>query len=181
MKTKNWIIGGIAVLGAATAGSLLWMKIRATIPSGVEAVEPFDAESYLGKWYEIARMPMRYENGLTRVTAHYSLNPDGTISVINRGFNAKKMEWEEAHGKAKFVDSAWIGMLKVSFFGPFYAGYNVIAIDEQYQYALVFGRNLDYMWLLSREKTMPKRVEQAYLKIAQESGYDLSELVWTEQ
>ena len=72
-------------------------------------------------------------------------------------------------------------MLKVSFFGPFYSGYNVVAIDKEYKYAMVFGKNLNYLWLLSREKTMPKAVIENYLEIAANAGYDLSRLVWTAQ
>jgi len=71
-------------------------------------------------------------------------------------------------------------MLKVSFFGPFYAGYNVIAIDENYKYALVAGENLKYMWLLSRETTMPESIKADYLIKAQDIGYKVTDLVWTE-
>ena len=68
----------------------------------------------------------------------------------------------------------------VSFFGPFYSGYNVIALDGQYKYALVAGKNLKYLWLLSRETTMPEDIKQSYLKIAEGLGYDTSVLIWTE-
>ena len=72
-------------------------------------------------------------------------------------------------------------MLKVSFFGPFYTGYNVIAIDPEYKYALVAGKNLDYLWLLSREPTMPQEIIDQYLAIAKAIGYDTSRLLWVEQ
>lgn len=68
--------------------------------------------------------------------------------------------------------------LKVSFFGPFYSGYNVVALDENYQYALIAGKNLDYLWILSRTKTIPEDIKAAYLKIAREIGYDTSKLIW---
>jgi len=84
-------------------------------------------------------------------------------------------------GKAKFVDADTIGKLKVSFFGPFYAGYNVIAIDEAYKYALVAGKNHKYLWLLSREKTMPDNIKQEYLSIAKKTGYHVDDLVWVAQ
>lgn len=73
------------------------------------------------------------------------------------------------------------GRLKVSFFGPFYAGYNVIEIDENYRYVLIAGNNLKYLWLLSRDKTMPKNVITRYLNKAKELGYDTEKLVWTKQ
>lgn len=152
----------------------------ATIPKGAEAVKPFDKERYLGKWYEIARKDFKHERNLSNTTAEYSLNDDGTIKVDNQGYNVKKNEWTQAIGKAKFVGDENVAMLKVTFFGPFYSGYNVIAIDDDYRYALVAGKNHKYLWILSREKTIPEDVKNNYLKIAQEVGYDTSDLVWPE-
>ena len=71
--------------------------------------------------------------------------------------------------------------LKVSFFGPFYSGYNVVALDENYQYALIAGKDLDYLWILSRTKTIPENIKTKYLKIAQEIGYDTSKLIWVKR
>jgi apolipoprotein D and lipocalin family protein len=152
-----------------------------TIPKGAVAVKPFDKEQYLGKWYEIARLDFKYERNLKNVTADYSLNKDGSIRVVNRGYNTKKGEWEEAVGKAKFVGDEDVAKLKVSFFGPFYSGYNVIAIDENYQYALVAGNSLDYLWILSRETNIPDEIKEEYLKIAEDIGYTTSDLLWPEQ
>src|SRR5512133_1532011 len=117
----------------------------ATIPKGATAVKPFVKERYLGKWYEIARIDFKYERDLNNTTAEYSLNNNGTIKVDNKGYNTKKGKWVQAVGKAKFVGKENIGALKVSFFGPFYAGYNVIAIDDEYRYALIAGENLKYL------------------------------------
>ena len=116
-----------------------------TIPKGVVAVKPFDKERYLGKWYEIARIDFKYERDLNNTTAEYSLNTNGTIRVDNKGFNTKNGKWQQAIGKAKFVGDDTIAMLKVSFFGPFYAGYNVIAIDVDYKYALIGGASFKYL------------------------------------
>lgn len=174
MKKNKFLIGG-AILAVI---SLVVLRSCKTIPKGAVAVQPFDKEKYLGKWYEIARLDFRFERNLNNTTANYSLNKDGTIRVVNRGFNYKKGEWKEAAGKAKFVSAANEAKLKVSFFGPFYSGYNVIAIDPAYQYALVAGEDLKYLWLLSREKTMPEKVKQDYLKLARDVGYNTSELVW---
>ncbi|MBT1705618.1 lipocalin family protein [Chryseosolibacter indicus] len=151
-----------------------------TIPEGASAVSPFDVKRYVGKWYEIARLDFKQERGLNNTTADYSLNEDGTITVLNRGYNKTKGEWKEATGKAKFVDGQNEARLKVSFFGPFYSGYNVIAIDPEYQYALVAGESLKYLWLLSRKTTMPEKVKQEYLKKAKSLGYNTEELVWVE-
>ncbi len=106
------------------------------------------------------------------------MNDDGTIKVVNQGYNTKKEEWTEAIGKAKFVGEENIAMLKVSFFGPFYSGYNVIALDEEYRYALIAGKSLDYLWILSRDTTIPDEIKNKYLKIAEEVGYNTTELIW---
>lgn len=160
--------------------SFLGISSCATIPEGATAVSPFSKDKYLGKWFEIARMDFSFERGLNNTTAEYSLNDDGTIKVINRGYNFKKDKWKEATGKAKFVDDANVAKLKVSFFGPFYAGYNVIAIDKDYKYALVAGKSLKYLWILSREKSIPNNIKENYLQLAQKIGYNTKDLVWVE-
>jgi apolipoprotein D and lipocalin family protein len=149
-----------------------------TIPNGAVAVKPFDKERYLGKWYEIARKDFKYERDLSNTTAEYSLNDNGTIKIVNQGYNTKKGEWTQAIGKAKFVGEENIAKLKVSFFGPFYSGYNVIAIDDEYKYALVAGESLKYLWILSREINIPVEIKDKYLKIAEEIGYNTADLIW---
>ena len=71
-------------------------------------------------------------------------------------------------------------MLKVSFFGPFYSGYNVLAIDDEYKYALIAGESTKYLWILSREVNIPEEIKNKYLKIAKEIGYNTDDLVWVE-
>lgn len=149
-----------------------------TIPEGARAVKNFDKQKYLGKWYEIARLDFKYERNLNNTTAEYSLKDNGMIKVDNKGYNTKKKKWEQAIGKAKFVGDEKVGMLKVSFFGPFYSGYNVIAVDNDYQYALVAGESLKYLWILSRKTTIPEDVKANYLKIAKGIGYKTSDLLW---
>lgn len=151
-----------------------------SIPKGAVAVKPFDIDKYLGKWYEIARMDFRFERDLNNTTANYSRNENGTIKVDNRGYNYVTKEWKQAIGKAKPAGQPGEARLKVSFFGPFYSGYNVIALDSAYTYALIAGNNLKYLWILSRETTVPEAIKTSYLKIAQDLGYDVSALIWVE-
>src|SRR5690606_20231933 len=108
----------------------------------------------------------------------YSLNKKGDVLVLNSGYDYKKDQWKKADGLAKFRGDKDVAELKVSFFGPFYAGYNVVALDENYQYALIMGKNLDYLWILSRTKDIPEAVKTDYLKIAGEIGYDTAKLIW---
>jgi len=149
-----------------------------SVPDKPPVVKNFELEKYLGKWYEIARFDFYFEKNMDNTTAQYSLNEDGTVRVVNRGYNYIKKKWKEAVGKARFAGNRTEADLKVSFFGPFYGAYRVIALDQAYQYALVAGKNLDYLWILSRQTTIPDEIKSAYLKLAEEAGFDISKLIW---
>ena len=172
MKTKI-LLGTILTLGIAA-----FISSCASMPKNAKPVQNFDINKYLGSWYEIARFDFRFERDLDNVMAQYSLNDKKNVIVINSGYNFKKKKWVSANGLAKFRGGKNIATLKVSFFGPFYGGYNVIALDENYKYALVAGNNLKYLWILSREKSIPENIKEKYLKIAQEVGFDTTKLIW---
>jgi apolipoprotein D and lipocalin family protein len=112
------------------------------------------------------------------VTATYSINDDGSVKVLNRGWDTKDQEWSEAEGKAKFVSSPDIAHLKVSFFGPFYGSYVVYYLESDYSAALISGYNSDYFWILSRTPTIQEAKLDQYLKIAFEAGFDTSALIF---
>lgn len=176
MKKNYLLIGGMV----AVLGTYLFVNSRRTIPKGAEPVQPFDLDKYLGTWYEIARFDSYFEKNLTNTTAHYSLKDNGDVRVRNRGYNTKKGKVAEAVGTAKFEGATDVGQLKVSFGGPFYSPYNILAVDEEYKYALVAGRSLSYLWLLSRDIDMPETIRQKYIAIAKDLGYDTDQLVWVE-
>ncbi|HUH52098.1 MAG TPA: lipocalin family protein [Flavobacterium sp.] len=158
--------------------SLMLFNSCTYIPENAKPIQDFQADRYLGTWYEIARTENRFEKDMDNISAHYSLKDNGSIDVFNSGFNIEKQEWKSANGTAKFRDNKTTAALKVSFFGPFYSGYNVIALDEKYTYALVAGKDLDYLWILSREKTIPEDILMHYLNKAEQIGYDTSKLIW---
>lgn len=177
-KTQKMLIVTGVVCGIGAGLLLTGCQVK---PPKAQPVRNFEAEKYLGKWYEIARMDFRFERGLEQTTAEYSLRKDGKIKVVNRGYNPEKKEWKEAVGKAKFRDGRNIGALKVSFFGPFYSGYNVIALSGDYKYALVAGKNLDYLWILSRHPSIPEEIKADFLARAKAVGYKVDELIWVRQ
>jgi apolipoprotein D and lipocalin family protein len=149
------------------------------IPEGVIPVDNFKLEKYLGKWYEIARLDHSFEQGLTRVTANYSLREDGGLRVINRGYSAKENKWKEAEGKAYFVRGSDQGYLKVSFFGPFYGAYIVFELDhENYQYSLVSGPDKSYLWLLARGPEIREDIKDILIAKAKSLGFDTSKLIY---
>ena len=151
------------------------------LPEGITPVSGFDQQRYLGTWYEIARLDHSFEEGLSQVTADYRLNDDGSIKVINRGYNAEEGEWQEAEGRAVFVEDSDVGHLKVSFFGPFYASYVVFELDSQYTTAYITGYNRDYLWLMSRTPEVSDEVLENFKARAKAEGFDLSELIVVEQ
>ena len=165
-----------AVLGFCAAASVLSGCVR--LPAGVEPVSPFTADRYLGQWYEIARLDHRFERGLTQVSANYSYGDDGEIRVINRGCDGGSREWQQAEGRAKFVDSDDKGFLKVSFFGPLYGSYAIFELDPEYRYAFVSGPNHDYLWLLAREPEPDASLRHQFVKQAGELGFPVDHLIW---
>ena len=144
------------------------------------AVKHFNLERYLGKWYEIARLDFFYERNLDNVTAQYYLNEDGSIRVVNSGYNYKTYQRETVTGKAVFAGSKDEGKFKISFLGPFYSDYTIMAIDKDYQYALIAGKNLNYLWLLSRTTSMPENIRKSYLELAKDVGYATDKLICVE-
>jgi apolipoprotein D and lipocalin family protein len=149
------------------------------IPDGVKPVENFQLERYLGKWYEIARLDHSFERELSRVSAEYSLNNDGSVRVINRGYLASENKWKQAEGKAYFVKNPDQGFLKVSFFGPFYGSYVILELDHKnYSYALVCGPDRSYLWLLARTPKINDELKNALVAKASSLGFKTESLIY---
>ncbi|CNJ04069.1 MULTISPECIES: outer membrane lipoprotein Blc [Yersinia] len=161
--------------------TLLSVACSVTPPKDVKIVDNFQLPRYLGTWYEIARLDHSFERGLDHVTANYSLRDDGGVKVINRGYNANKQQWQESVGKAYFIGSPQQASLKVSFFGPFYGGYNVIDLDDEYQHALIAGPNRDYLWILSRTPTIDSQTRDRLVAVAKNYGFPVEDLIWVKQ
>ncbi|WP_372927153.1 lipocalin family protein [Marinobacter sp.] len=151
------------------------------LPDGIDPVSDLDVERYQGTWYEIARLDHSFEEGLSNVTAEYSVQDDGSIRVINRGFSEEEGQWEEAEGRAVFVEDEANGHLKVSFFGPFYASYVVFRLDEDYRFAYITGYDRDYLWFLSKTPTVDDEALEDFKDVASAKGFDLEELIVVDQ
>ena len=163
------VVAVLAVLLGACTGA----------PEGVDVVRGFDLNRYLGTWYEIARLDHSFERGLSRVTATYSLREDGGVRVVNRGFDARSGEWDEAVGKAYLASTPDVGQLEVSFFGPFYGGYNIIELDhENYEYALVAGPSRSYLWILARSPRLDREIVARLVERATQLGFPTGELIF---
>lgn len=168
---KNFILLIAALLSSCTG-----------IPDGVTAIDGFNINRYMGTWYEIARLDHRFERGLNNISATYTLRDDGGVNVLNKGWNQEDGEWKQAEGKAYFVGQPDIGRLKVSFFGPFYGGYNIIELDKKdYAYSMVAGPDKSYFWILSRSKQLPEATLERLIEKASKLGFATDKLIFVHQ
>ena len=172
MSIRHWLSFFLVLLLVGCTGK----------PDKVQPVTGFEPQRYLGTWYEIARLDHSFERGLTKVTAEYTLRDDGGLRVLNRGYSAEKNLWKEAEGKAYFIGRPDEAYLKVSFFGPFYGSYVVMALDKQnYQYSLVSGPDTSYLWILSRTPQLDASIKNELIAKAKAAGFDTSRLVFVDQ
>ena len=157
----------------------LFLSACVNIPENVSPVNGFDIHRYLGTWYEIARLDHSFERGLERVTAEYSYRDDGSIRVVNRGFDPVKNRWKETIGKAYFVGDSNLGRLKVSFWGPFYGAYNIIDLDiKNYSYSLVCGPKKSYLWILARKPYMEESLKSELITKAKALGFETDKMIY---
>lgn len=140
-------------------------------------VSSFIPDNYLGNWFEIARFDHSFERDVQFATARYTMTDKGTIKVINSGIRNGRTK--TSVGKAKFTDTP--GMLRVSFFGPFYSDYIVMMLADDYSYALVGSKSQNYLWILSRTPQLPERTMNAILTEARSRGYDTEKLIMVDQ
>jgi apolipoprotein D and lipocalin family protein len=143
----------------------------------VEVVPHVELKKYLGKWYEIAHLPARFQEGCTDTTATYTLSEDGSISVLNECRRNGKVK--RAKGKAKVVDKNSGAKLKVTFFWPFYGDYWIINLGKDYEYAVVGTPNRKYLWILSRTPQMDDKVFSQLIESAKSQGFDVNNLMKT--
>lgn len=143
-------------------------------------VRILDLERYLGCWYEIARFDHSFERGMEGTQAMYSLKSDNTVRVENTGWKDGVLRISE--GKAfRPRPEEEPALLRVSFFGPFYSDYRVLMLSEDYQYALVGSGSAKYLWILSRQPSVPQDTMKAILDEAERRGYDTTKLIWVNQ
>ncbi len=177
MDNKKKIALGTLVIGAIGTGVYL---LNSQKNVKFKTVNHFKLEDFFGRWYEIARIDFKYEKGMTNCLAKYKKEDDGSISVINSGYDKKKKRWKKSEGTLKAIDEEK-GQFRVSFGNLFYSPYNVLDIDDRYENVLVAGKNHDYLWILSREKEISDKTKSRFLAKAIDSGYDITRLTWTSQ
>ena len=177
MSAKKLLLAALGIF----AGYKLYKASNPQIPDNVTPVTGFELNRYLGKWFEVARVDNRFEKGLIKTTAEYTLNGDGSVNVLNSGIDEISGRHKRASGTAVFVRNKYEGALKVSFFGPFYGGYNIIDLDEDYRWAIIVGSSPKYFWVLSRTAEAPEELKERSIKVASEVGVAPGNLNWVQQ
>lgn len=182
MKIISYIFRNFRMQAFLCAAVLAFAAAGCTgIPKGVAPVEGFDVQRYKGEWFEIMRLDHRFERGLTNVTATYALRADGSLGVVNRGFDAKNCRWKEATGRAVFQGPPDVASLSVTFFWPFAGGYHVLALDKpDYGWALVSGPTRGYLWLLARQSDLSPDIRNRLVEQARGLGFAVEELILVE-
>ncbi len=160
---------------------LATMPVRVTADSPPPTVRSVELSRYLGKWYEIARYPNRFQRDcMGEVTAEYTLRKDGKIAVLN-SCRKKNGSLSQARGTAKIADATTNSKLKVTFFWPFYGNYWIVDLPSDYSYAIVGEPQRKYLWILSRTPKMDPVLYESLLLKVEQIGYDPEKLIKTPQ
>jgi apolipoprotein D and lipocalin family protein len=147
--------------------------------TNLETVAKVELDKYLGKWYEIAHLPAAFQNGCNQTTATYTLQQNGTVSVLNEC--VKDGKYKKAKGTAKITDKQTGAKLKVTFFWPFYGDYWIIKLGANYEYAVVGTPNRKYLWILSRTPKINPALYAELVEFAKAQGFNTDNLIVTLQ
>lgn len=151
------------------------------VDSPLKLVPQVDVNRYAGKWYEIASMPIKWQKNCDCTTAEYKLQSDGKIAVYNSCYDRKKKKRVDTEGKASAVDGTGNAHLKVEFFHLFKGDYQIIELDENYQYAMVGTADRKYLWILSRAPIMDEPTAKRLIAQAARQGFVTARLKFTKQ
>jgi apolipoprotein D and lipocalin family protein len=166
---------------AAASAVLLLLASCATPPgkstAGILGVKSIDMGRYLGRWYEISRIPVPIGRSWVNTSDSYSLRPDGRIAVVYEGFaGSPKGPRKTLTGRQWIPDPAAMGDMKVSFLPLLVNDNRIIALDTDYSWLVVTSSTKDYLWIMSRTPTMDTKVYDSIVSTAKGWGFDTSRL-----
>lgn len=176
-KRRGCSFSAVLLIVVLAASCLYFLSCTTASTVDNSTVKSLDLKRFMGRWYEIARFDHKFERNMQQVTTMYDIQENGQVKVVNQGL--KKDKWKTSEGKGKVTDSP--GLLRVSFWGPFYSDYRVMMIAPDYSYALIGGESDNYLWILSRSPQMNQNTRNLLLREAQRRGYDTRNLIWVEQ
>ncbi|MFN0171798.1 MAG: lipocalin family protein [Bryobacteraceae bacterium] len=169
---------GFALATLLTAGVLQAHAAGKQAP--LQVVPSVDLTRYMGRWYEIARLPNRFQRDCASDTsATYTLRPDGKITVLNQ-CRQSDGRFKSATGTARLAGAKEPNSkLSVTFFWPFYGNYWIVDLEPDYRWAVVGEPDRKYFWILSREPRLDEALYSEIVKRARNQGYDISPLLRT--
>lgn len=167
----------LLLIAILTALVLCYMSCSTAPVVDNSTVKSLDLNRFMGRWYEIARLDHDFERDMQQVITMYTIEDNGRVKVVNQGFKGDR--WKTAEGKGKLTNTP--GLLRVSFWGPFYSDYRVMMLAADYSYALIGGGSGNYLWLLSRTPQIRPEIRDVLLREAQRRGYNTDNLIWVEQ
>jgi apolipoprotein D and lipocalin family protein len=172
---KMFLIWKFIYVGLFLAGAFP-MARAAGSDSPLATVPKVDLNRYVGRWYEIAKYPNRFERKCqSNVMANYAIRPDGKISVVN-SCATRDGKINQSNGWAKIVDQNTGAKLKVTFFWPFFGDYWILELGATYEYAVIGEPSRQYLWILSRTSKMDEAVYAGITSRLVAKGYDASKL-----
>ena len=153
---------------------------------GLRVVPAIDYQRYAGTWYEVARLPNRFQAMCAGdVTATYTVRPDGRIDVTNR-CRESNGEIREATGVARRVEGQPPSILQVRFAPAFlrflpmvWGDYQIIDLAEDYEYAVVGAPSREYLWILARRPDIDPDLYRRLSESARDQDFDTAALVKT--
>ncbi|XHR92979.1 lipocalin family protein [Mucilaginibacter sp. UC70_90] len=167
------------IIATSVALGLTALALQATRCKPLETVPYVDLKKYVGSWFEIAAFPQCFESGCSFTSAAYGLAKDGSIIVKNRCIKDNKIKIAE--GSAVVADKTSNAKLDVQFQWPFKGKYWIIALADDYSYAMVGHPNRNYLWILSRRSTLDEQIYNQLVVQAANQGFDVRKLVKTVQ
>ena len=165
------------VFAAITFGTVTIAAAGASVPPPVQSVAMVDQSRWMGRWYQIARLPNRFQKGCTGSYTDFSLRDDGQINVINSCRNEKDGGSRQSKGHAWVIDPASNARLEVSFFWPFRSDYWIIRLGKEYEYTVVASPNRKYLWVLSRTPSMSDDLYGDIMKEVERQGFDIKNVL----
>lgn len=176
-KNRGCIFGLLMLIIILIASCIFFMSCSSASTVDNSTVKSLDLNRFMGRWYEIARFDHKFERNMHQVTTMYTIEKNGNVKVVNQGLRGNK--WKTAEGKGKLTTTP--GLLRVSFWGPFYSDYRVLMVGHDYSYALIGGESDKYLWILSRTPQLKNDTLNRILNEATSRGYDTDNLIWVEQ
>jgi apolipoprotein D and lipocalin family protein len=161
----------MTVVTVFTIGSATCVAAKASVPTPVQSVAMVDQSRFMGRWYQIARLPNRFQKGCSESYTDFSPRDDGQIDIINSCRNEKDGSLRKTKGEAWVADPANNGRLKVSFLWPLRSDYWIIGLGQEYQYSIVASPNRKYLWILSRTAAMNDDLYASIMMDVERQGF----------